>query len=112
MSELHLTRRAVLRGLVAGLAAVPALRVGSAAAQAPAKLAETDPTAKALGYVEDAAKVDSAKEAAYKKGSRCEGCALYQAAQAKDGYAPCAAFPGKTVAAKGWCRAFAPRPAG
>lgn len=112
MSQFHLSRRALLRGIATGLAAVPALHLGTASAQAPAKLAESDPAAKALGYIEDAAKVDPAKEAAYKKGTRCDGCALYMSAQAKDGYGPCAAFPGKTVAAKGWCRAFAAKPAG
>jgi anaerobic selenocysteine-containing dehydrogenase len=70
-------------------------------------LAPDDPSAKALGYTENAAKIDAAKEAAYKKGSKCAGCALFQAAQAKGGYAPCAAFPGKSVNANGWCRAFA-----
>lgn len=112
MSHRQLTRRALLRGLATGLAAVPVLRLGAAAAEAPVvKLAESDPTAKALGYVEDVAKLDPAREAAYKPGSDCANCALYAAAQAKDGYAPCAAFPGKVVAARGWCRAYAPKPA-
>ncbi len=73
-------------------------------------LAESDPAAKALGYVEDATKLDPAKETTYKKGSKCSGCALYQVAQAQGGYAPCAAFPGKAVNANGWCRAFAAKP--
>lgn len=79
----------------------------SQSAQAADKLSVSDPTAQALGYVEDAAKIDAKKEAAFKAGTHCAGCALYQAAQASGGYAPCGAFGGKLVAAKGWCRAYA-----
>lgn len=93
--------------IVAGSALAPML---AAAADLP-RLVESDPAAKALGYVEHAAKLDPAKEPTFQKGRQCSGCALYQAAQEKGGYAPCAAFPGKQVSAKGWCRAFTPKPA-
>ncbi|MDD3763227.1 MAG: high-potential iron-sulfur protein [Nevskiales bacterium] len=109
MTQSHLSRRAVLRGIATGFAALPLLQAGQASAQDAAILSETDPAAQGLGYVADASKIDAAKEPAYKAGSVCDGCALYQAAQAKDGHAPCAAFPGKLVAATGWCRAFAPK---
>lgn len=99
------SRRRFLHLAVAGAAGWCLARGGSASAALP-HLAVDDPTAKALGYVEDAAAIDPAKEAAYKKGSTCATCTLYQTAQAEGGYAPCTIFPGKAVAAKGWCRAF------
>lgn len=73
------------------------------------RLGLDDPQGKALGYVEDASKLTAAKEAAYKKGSVCSGCALFDSSKSEGGYAPCLAFSGKTVNAKGWCRAFAAR---
>lgn len=73
------------------------------------KLAEDEAAAKALGYVTLATK--AAKEPAYKKGSSCAGCALYQAAREQNGYAPCMAFPGRSVSKAGWCRIWAPKPA-
>ena len=92
---------------VAGVASGSLLM--SPGALAAEKLAVTDPTAVALGYVEDAAKIDAKKEAAFKAGSTCANCVLYQAAQAAGNAAPCGAFGGKLVAAKGWCRAWAPK---
>jgi hypothetical protein len=104
-----MNRRTFLLTAIAAAATLGQAGV-SAAAELP-KLPESDPTAKALGYVENAAKLDPAKEAAYQKGRTCAGCALYQKAQAQGGFAPCAAFPGKRVNATGWCRAFAAAPA-
>jgi hypothetical protein len=85
-------------------AALPTLAY---AAEAMPKLDQADPLAKALGYVESAGTIDPSKEATFTKGRTCAGCALYQGAQAHAGYAPCAAVPGKSVSAAGWCRAFA-----
>jgi hypothetical protein len=61
-------------------------------------LAETDPTAKALGYVEDASKTSDPKHTA---GNDCANCQFYSGAAT--GYGPCQLFPGKAVNAKGWC---------
>jgi hypothetical protein len=61
-------------------------------------LAETDPTAKALGYVEDASKTTDAKR---KAGDDCANCQFYSGGAT--GYGPCQLFPGKSVSAKGWC---------
>lgn len=88
----------------AALAAIP-VRV-LAADPAPAKLDLNDPTAKALGYVENAAKLKPGAEAAFKAGSICGNCKLYVNAQEKAGYAPCGAVGGKLVAKAGWCRAY------
>jgi len=96
------------RNFLRALAALPLAGVlKDVVADALPHLSPSDPTAQSLGYTENAAKIDPAKEAAYKKGSKCSACQLYQAAQAAGGYAPCAAFPGKAVNANGWCRAFA-----
>lgn len=108
MSQPLATRRRFLTGLLAAAAAsaLPALPAG--AADAP-RIPEDDPTAKALGYVLNAAKAE--KDPAFKKGSTCANCTLYVAAQEKGGYAPCGAFGGKLVAKAGWCRAWAAKPA-
>ncbi len=82
----------------------------SAAAPAPAaaakplpKLLLTDPTAKALAYAEDAAKV---KHAAFKPGSNCINCNFYKAAKGA-ATGPCTLFPKNSVVGKGWCSAWA-----
>ena len=74
------------------------------AADAP-KVAESDSTAQALGYKEDASKVDKAKFAKYAAGQDCGNCQFYQG-KATDAYAPCPMFPGKQVASKGRCSAY------
>ncbi len=75
----------------------------------PARLEESDPTAAALGYRHDAGKVDKARFPKYAPGQVCAGCALFQG-KGSDAWAPCAAFGGKLVAAKGWCSAWAKKP--
>lgn len=105
MNDLSPSRRRFLLSLATAVAAVPLLGSLEAEAAAAPHLAETDANAKALGYVEDATK--AAKEATYKKGAHCASCSLFQASSAAGGYGPCAAFPGKTVNANGWCRAYA-----
>ena len=90
-----------------GAAALAAIPVRVLAQAAPAKLDPKDATAIALGYVENAAKVTTAKEPTFKAGSQCDNCVLYVKAQEKAGFAPCGAVGGKLVAAKGWCKAYA-----
>ncbi|WP_431636714.1 high-potential iron-sulfur protein [Dyella sp. KULCS107] len=58
----------------------------------------SDPTAKALGYVEDAS---ATKDPKHKAGDTCANCQFYSGGAT--GYGPCQLFPGKSVAAKGWC---------
>lgn len=74
------------------------------------RLAVDDPQAKSLSYVEDAKSVDSARQPRYQPGQACSNCALFQD---KDGaeWAGCSIFPGKLVAAAGWCSVYAPKPA-
>jgi hypothetical protein len=71
-------------------------------------LAESDPTAKALGYAEDASKVDKTKFPAYKPGAMCSTCNFFQG-KPGDAYGPCQIFPGKSVSAKGWCASYSPK---
>lgn len=73
-------------------------------------LDEADPTAAALGYKHDTTKVDAAKYPNHKPTQICNGCTLVQGADT-DAWRPCGIFPGKAVAAKGWCAAFAAKPA-
>jgi hypothetical protein len=102
-----LTRRAVIKILslaAAGSAIWPSRRT---AAAEPARLSEKDPAALALGYVANAAQVDGKKYPDFIKGSTCENCLQLQG-KAGDGYRPCSLFPGKLVAAAGWCKSWTP----
>lgn len=80
-----------------------------AASRAPAQepLAETDPTAQALGYKADAAQVDAAKFPGHAASQSCSSCNFFKAEGAGGS---CQLFPGKTVSSKGWCSAYAARP--
>jgi hypothetical protein len=59
--------------------------------------------AKAVKYVEDAARASGATA-----GNRCATCALYQGADGST-QGPCQIFPGKAVKAAGWCSSWAPQ---
>jgi hypothetical protein len=93
---------------VTGAALLAGIRPALAQGGAMPHLAESDPTAKALGYVEDASKVDKTKFPAYKAGAHCATCNFFQG-KPTDAYAPCQIFPGKSVAAKGWCASHSPK---
>ena len=73
--------------------------------QAQALLAETDPTATALGYKADATKVDAKKFPQFVAGSNCGNCGLF-AGKPTDAAGSCPLFAGKQVAGKGWCSAY------
>jgi hypothetical protein len=66
-----------------------------------------DPTAVALGYVENASQVDLKKYPAYAKGSNCENCLQLQGSPGNN-YRPCSLFPGKLVSVSGWCKGWTP----
>lgn len=92
------------------LAAIPAAALAAAAArsapaQQPARLAETDAAAVALGYRHDAAQVDKAKWPTFAPGRVCANCNLF-AAKGNDEWAPCAAVGNRLVNAKGWYAAW------
>ena len=98
-------RRKFLNTVAVSAALIPLSSLGFArvanAADLP-HLSPTDPTAVALSYVEDAA---TTKNASFQAGSACDVCALYQGDR-KAAWGPCAVFPGKDVAVKGWCTSF------
>lgn len=72
----------------------------------PAMLLESNSQAKALGYREDSGKVISASFPKYVAGQKCAGCQMFRTPQAGAATGSCAIFPGKLVAAEGWCDAF------
>ena len=76
MTDEKLSRRQLLQTAIAGLAAVPAagLFVSPAGAET---LSESDATAKSLGYVADAKKVDPKANPNYKPGQTCGNCMQY-----------------------------------
>jgi hypothetical protein len=94
-------------------AAGAALMVGSrpmraqGAAQDLPHLDPSDPTAKALGYTEDATKVDKSRFPAFKPAARCANCNFFQGTGGP--YGPCQIFPGKSVSANGWCASHSPK---
>ncbi len=92
--------------LITSLGVVSSLALSRQAFAADAaKVSESDPTAQALGYKEDATKVDKAKYPKYAAGQDCGNCSFYQG-KATDAYAGCPMFAGKQVASKGWCSAY------
>jgi hypothetical protein len=103
-SSTDLTRRGLIK---AGSAALATLIIARTS-QAEELVSETDPTAVALGYVEDATKVDPAKwpKKAGPGGDtqHCANCMLYS--EKGDGVGSCAIFPGKLVKGAGWCNSW------
>jgi hypothetical protein len=69
------------------------------------RLSETDPRAQAVGYVEDASKIDKAKFPGYAAGQTCATCSLFQGSS-MDAYGGCTIFGDKQVAARGWCSSY------
>lgn len=96
-------RRCTRRRFLTALAAAGTVAVFPAAADV-APLSETDPTAQALGYRNDAAQVDAAKYPQHQSQQTCANCRFFQGSAASG---PCQLFPGKSVSAKGWCSAYA-----
>ena len=87
----QVSRRTVLKGL----ASIPVIAaVGYHGAVSAAMLTADDPTAKALAYTDHSTQ----------EGKSCSSCSLYQGGTAASG--PCPIFPGKEVAATGWCKSW------
>ena len=90
---MNFKRRAFIsRGLAAGAVATAAGLFASRLSLANAPLDPNDATAKALGYVTQSTKTDS----------KCNNGTQFQG-RAGDAQGPCIIFPGKDVAAAGWC---------
>jgi hypothetical protein len=106
-----ISRRALVKsGLIAG-ALVPAIGLigGGADAAALPPLDPNDPTAKSLGFVTDASKVDAHANPTYKPNQKCSDCAQYQG-KPGDASAGCNIFAGHSVPAGGWCKVWAQKP--
>ena len=71
-------------------------------------LSEDDAMAKAMRYTNDASTVDAASRNNPAADQNCANCALVQGADG-DAWRPCQIFPGKAVAAAGWCSVWAPK---
>lgn len=99
---MNMNRRTFVIHSLVGTAALAAATLTRAEA---AKVAETDAQAVGLGYKEDATKTDKVKFPKYAAPQHCANCQLYQGGAT--GYGGCALFPGKQVAAAGWCSAYA-----
>jgi hypothetical protein len=105
MSESRVSRRHFLL-CAAAVGSTPwlgrlALPTATAADLPPLPL--DNPTAVALAYAEDVATV---KHASLKPGSNCLNCQFYTGA-AGAARGPCSLFPNFSVAANGWCSAWA-----
>ena len=92
------SRRRFLRTAGAGtvlvaMSGLVASRTSRAGGHLP-KLDPSDPQATALGYVHETTTA----------GQQCNNCQLWQGGD-KD-WGGCAIFPGKEVAAKGWCKSW------
>lgn len=89
------------------IGAVSSVVGGFALAQKPEQkqVLDSDSSAIALGYVSDVKKIDINKFPQYASGQNCSTCTLFQGTS-KDAHAPCLAFGGKAVSAKGWCSAW------
>jgi hypothetical protein len=104
-------RRQFLRAFTLGSATALglALRSPGEPQAAAVKQTESDPVATALGYKEDASKIDKTKFPRFEASQNCGNCALFVDKPGED-YAPCTAFGNKLVARKGWCAAWAKKP--
>ena len=108
MSQSVCSRRVVLKRGIIGIATLPALTLmtGAVVAAVPVKLAESDSMAVALAYVSNAAHVDVKKNSMFKAGQNCANCLQYKG-KAGEPLGTCTLFPGKLVAADGWCKVWA-----
>ncbi|MDX1570981.1 MAG: high-potential iron-sulfur protein [Xanthomonadales bacterium] len=97
---LSMTARTVMVASVSGIG--PALAAGLP------RLQEDDPSARALGYRNDAADVEKSMYPRFEPGQTCANCNLVQGSD-KDAWRPCPIFAGKLVNARGWCNAWVAR---
>ena len=100
----HSNRRVFMLQVAAGGSALALAKVANA--QGAPMVNEKDGQAVALGYAADTTKVDAKKFPKHTATQLCSNCALYTG-KAGEAAGPCGIFPGKQVAAKGWCSAWA-----
>lgn len=104
MADKIFSRRSFIQSVAAALPVGALVMQSKAFAGELPKLDPNDPTAKALLYVNNAADVDTSNPAAakYAEGQTCANCAQIQGEDGAE-WRPCGIFPGKVVAAAGWC---------
>jgi hypothetical protein len=101
------SRRGLVKALALGVASTAAQPVRlSLSAEPLPKLDEHDPAAVAVGYVENASRVDTKKYPGYVQGSNCDNCLLLQGKPGNN-FRPCSLFQGKLVSVGGWCSGWA-----
>lgn len=108
MLSTSISRRQFVRVALVATAVplIPMLGVSRAVASDLPPLPLDNATAKALNYVET---TEGLTHASFKPNSRCDNCQFAQgAAKAR---MPCTLFAGFSVAAAGWCSAWAAKPA-
>jgi len=93
--------------LCVGAIAVTFATPESRAADLP-HVAPADPTAQALGYVEDATTVDAKKFPQHQPSQACANCKQFTK-QPDSAYGACSIFAGKSVSERGWCAAYVPK---
>mgnify|MGYP001822619965 FL=1 len=104
----NIERRKFLK-LSAGAAAGCFVAAGhTAVAGDTPKLSPDDPMAQAMKYTHDASTVDAATRPNKAAEQNCANCALLQGSDGEE-WRPCQIFPGKLVAANGWCSVWAPK---
>lgn len=103
----ELSRRALLRGAVAGAALIPLVQLDTRRAAAAERVAADDPTAQALNYKPDSSGMEKPTKAGVEGSEQfCNNCALYMG---EGEYAPCTIFQGREVKGTGWCTAWVPK---
>lgn len=102
MKDSKLDRRQLLKTALLG--AMGAAVVPELTHAAPVNLTEDDPMAKALGYHENATKVDPKAFPTFKPTQKCSTCLQLQAGSGD--HRPCNIFPGKLVHVDGWCKVW------
>lgn len=96
-------RRVFMMRVVAGSAMLAAAQTSRA--QAPEKLAETDPYAKSMGFKHNTAAVDQARYPRHDQAQHCSKCQLWDG-KAGDAFAACSFFGDRHTPANGWCKNF------
>jgi hypothetical protein len=96
-------RRVFMRRVVAGSTVLATAH--SVRAQAPEKLAETDPYAKSMGFKHDTTKVDQARYPRHTAEQMCSKCQLWDGKPGAD-FAACSFFGDRHTPANGWCKNF------
>lgn len=103
----EITDRRRFMSLCAGAVAAT-LAVRESRAEDLPHVSPTDPTAQALGYVEDASTLDAKKFPQHQPSQACANCNQFTK-QPGSAYGPCTIFSGKSVSERGWCSAYVPK---